>query len=75
MKHELVLGTAKDLKAHAAQMSKHPEREHADPNMVSVQPGKSGEIVWQFAKAGVVSFACLQPGHFQSGMKGTVVIE
>ncbi|MBK9520862.1 MAG: cupredoxin family protein [Rhodocyclaceae bacterium] len=75
LKHELVLGTAKDLKAHAAMMSKHPDMEHADPNMVTVQPGKSGEIIWQFAKAGTVSFACLQPGHFQAGMKGSVVVD
>ncbi len=72
VKHEMVLGTQKDLKDHAEQMKKNPEMEHAEPNMVAVDPGKSGEIIWQFTSAGKVDFACLQPGHFDAGMKGLV---
>ena len=72
VKHEMVLGTAKDLKDHYELMKKNPEMEHADANMVTVAPGKSGEIIWQFTKSGKVDFACLQPGHFDAGMKGLV---
>jgi uncharacterized cupredoxin-like copper-binding protein len=72
VKHEMVLGTQKDLKEHAEVMKKNPEMEHAEPNMVTVAPGKSGEIIWQFTRAGKVDFACLQPGHFDAGMKGVV---
>ncbi|MDB5929266.1 MAG: hypothetical protein JWR60_973 [Polaromonas sp.] len=72
VKHEMVLGTAKDLKEHYEVMKKNPEMEHADANMVTVAPGQSGEIVWQFTSAGKVDFACLQPGHYDAGMKGMV---
>jgi Cu/Ag efflux protein CusF len=72
LRHELVLGTEKDLKDHYEVMKKHPEMEHADPNMVSVAPGQTGEIVWRFTKTGKVDFACLQPGHYDAGMKGLV---
>ncbi len=72
VKHEMVLGTAKDLKDHYEVMKKNPEMEHADANMVTVAPGKTGEIIWQFTKAGKVDFACLQPGHYDAGMKGLV---
>ena len=72
LKHEMVLGTDKELKEHYEVMKKNPEMEHADPNMVTVAPGKSGEIIWQFTKAGKVDFACLQPGHYDAGMKGMV---
>ncbi|MGH8856798.1 MAG: cupredoxin domain-containing protein [Polaromonas sp.] len=72
VKHEMVLGTAKDLKDHYEVMKKNPEMEHAEANMVTVAPGKSGEIIWQFTKAGKVDFGCLQPGHFDAGMKGLV---
>ena len=72
--HEMVLGTEKELKEHYEVMKKHPEMEHADENMVTVQPGKSGEIIWQFTKAGKVDFACLLPGHYEAGMKGTVKV-
>jgi uncharacterized cupredoxin-like copper-binding protein len=74
LKHELVLGTEKELKAHYEAMKKNPEMEHADPNMVTLAAGKSGEIVWQFTKAGKVDFACLQPGHYDAGMKGAVTV-
>ncbi len=72
VKHEMVLGTAKELKEHYEVMKKNPEMEHADANMVTVAPGKTGEIIWQFTKAGKVDFACLQPGHYDAGMKGLV---
>lgn len=72
VKHELVLGTPEELKEHYAMMLKMPGMEHADDNMVSVAPGKTGEIVWRFTKVGKVDFACLQPGHYDAGMKGLV---
>ena len=74
LKHELVLGTEKELKEHYEAMKKNPEMEHADPGMVTLAAGKSGEIVWQFTKAGKVDFACLQPGHYDAGMKGAVTV-
>ncbi len=74
MKHEMVLGSAKELNEHAEMMRKMPEMEHADTNMVAVDPGKTGEIIWKFSKAGSFEFACLQPGHFDGGMKGRVKV-
>ena len=74
LKHELVLGTATELAEHAEVMKKFPEMEHADANMVTVAPGKTGEVIWRFTKAGKVDFACLQPGHFDAGMKGAVAV-
>lgn len=72
IKHELVLGTEKELKEHNEVMKKNPEMEHAEANMVTVSPGKTGEMIWQFTKAGKIDFACLQPGHYDAGMRGLV---
>ena len=72
VKHEMVIGSMEELKEHAALMRKMPGMEHADDNMVTVEPGKTGELVWQFTRAGMVDFACLQPGHFESGMLGKI---
>ena len=74
IKHEMVLGSAKELKEHAALMRKFPEMEHADANQVVVEPGKTGEMIWQFTRAGKVDFACLQPGHYEAGMAGKVKV-
>ena len=74
LKHEMVLGTEKELKDHYEVMKKNPEMEHADDNQVTVAAGKKGEIIWQFTQAGKVNFACLQPGHYDAGMKGAVTV-
>ena len=74
LKHEFNLGTEADLKAHYEQMKKFPEMEHDEPNIASVAPGVTGEVVWQFTKAGTVHFACLHPGHYDAGMKGSVKV-
>ena len=74
IKHEMTIGTMKDLIAHAEQMKKHPGMEHDEPNTASLAPGKTGEIIWQFTTAGKVDFACLEAGHFDAGMKGAVTV-
>jgi len=74
LKHEFNLGTDADLKAHYALMKKFPDMEHDDPNLVSLEPGKTGEVIWQFTKPGKVGFACLHVGHYEAGMKGTVTV-
>lgn len=72
--HEMVIGTMKDLKAHAEQMKKFPGMEHDDPYMAHVAPGKTEEIIWQFTKAGDFDFACLIAGHFEAGMVGKIKV-
>lgn len=67
-----MIGTRKELEEHAALMVKFPNMEHDEPYMAHVQPGKTGEIVWTFNRAGDFDFGCLIPGHFQSGMVGKI---
>jgi len=72
--HEFVLGTPALLKEHAALMIKFPNMEHEEPYMAHVDPGKEMEIIWQFSEAGSFEFGCLLPGHFEAGMKGTIIV-
>ena len=74
VKHELSLGTEKELLEHLEVMKKFPNMEHDEPSKVSLAPGKEGQIIWQFTKAGNVHFACLMPGHYEAGMKGAVKV-
>jgi uncharacterized cupredoxin-like copper-binding protein len=74
LRHEMVLGTMEELKGHAERMRKFPKMKHADPNQVSVEPGKTGELIWQFTRDGTFDFACLTPGHFEVGMVGEIVV-
>jgi uncharacterized cupredoxin-like copper-binding protein len=72
--HEFVLGTREELDAHAALMKRFPTMEHDEPYMVHVAPGKTGEIIWTFNRAGEFDFACLIPGHYDLGMVGKVKV-
>ena len=74
VKHEMVLGTVKELREHAELMKKFPEMEHEDPNQITLDPGQTGDLVWQFTRAGTFDFACLQPGHFEAGMRGKIAV-
>ena len=70
--HEFVLGTKSELDEHAALMLKFPGMEHDEPYMAHVPPGKTGEIIWTFNRAGEFDFACLIAGHYQAGMVGKI---
>ena len=72
--HEMVIGSIEELKAHAAEMLAAPGMEHEEPNMITLQSGKVGGLVWQFDQPGKVDFACLIPGHTEAGMVGTVEV-
>jgi len=72
--HEYVLGTKKELDEHAALMVKFPTMEHDEPYMAHVAPGKTGQIVWTFNRAGEFDFACLIAGHYQAGMVGKIKV-
>jgi uncharacterized cupredoxin-like copper-binding protein len=70
--HEIVIGTRQELEEHAEMMNKHPNMEHDEPYMAHVVPGQRGDIVWTFNRPGNFEFACLIPGHFEAGMRGTI---
>jgi uncharacterized cupredoxin-like copper-binding protein len=55
-------------------MIKFPNTEHNEPYMAHVAPGKTGEVIWLFNRAGDFDFACLIAGHYQAGMVGTIKV-
>ncbi|RYF17412.1 MAG: plastocyanin [Comamonadaceae bacterium] len=72
--HEMVIGTEEELREHAALMQKFPGMEHEEPYMTHVKPRERGAIVWNFNRPGTFQFACLLPGHYEAGMKGSLVV-
>jgi uncharacterized cupredoxin-like copper-binding protein len=73
--HELVVATLEENLKHAVEMQKNPDMEHDDPNAKRLAPKKTGEILWQFTKAGEFDFSCLIPGHREAGMTGKVIVK
>jgi uncharacterized cupredoxin-like copper-binding protein len=72
--HETVIGTKAELDEHYELMKKFPDMEHDEPHMVHLRPGETGEMFWQFTRAGEFYFACLIPGHYEAGMFGTIKV-
>ena len=75
LKHEMVIGTMKELKEHAELMRKFPDMEHDEPYMAHVAPGREGAMVWQFTKPGEFYYACLMPGHMEAGMVSKIIVK
>jgi putative spermidine/putrescine transport system substrate-binding protein len=75
LRHELVLGEPDALRRHAAMMQMMPDMQHSGPNMASLAPGERGQLIWKFTHAGTVTFACLQSGHLEAGMRGAVAVQ
>jgi len=46
-----------------------------EANGISLAPGETKSIVWHFAGPGTVEFACHEPGHFEAGMVGRILVK
>jgi len=73
--HEFVLGTERGIAAHAVEMKKNPDMEHADEHSLTLGMYGIGDVLWRFTKRGQFVFACLIPGHLERGMKGIVIVK
>ncbi|PWW01994.1 putative cupredoxin-like copper-binding protein [Hoeflea marina] len=72
--HEFVLDTHDGILEHKVMMEAMPDMRHDDPNTLRLEPGTSGDLIWSFSGHGALEFACLIPGHYELGMKGTLVV-
>jgi len=74
IKHEFVIGDAEEQRQHAAMMKKMPDMKHDEGNALTLEPGETKEIIWQFGKEGKGEIACHMPGHYEAGMRAIVRI-
>jgi len=76
--HDFTLGDDKAQNAHEKEMRSASPGDGMnmahDANAVQVGPGETKELTWTFAKAGTTLYGCHEPGHYASGMKGTVTV-
>ena len=75
IKHEFAIGTREEQLEHAEMMASMPDMKHEEGNVVSLKPGETKELIWQFGKAGSVEIACHLPGHYEAGMKAKVNVK
>ena len=73
--HEFILGSAEEQAEHDKEMAAMASMKMAHINGVSVAPGKTGNLIWTFTKAGTLQYACHVPGHYVAGMVGQLTIK
>ena len=78
IEHDFTLGDAAAQSAHDKEMvssSSGGQMNMADePNAIRIAPGTTKDITWTFTSAGTTLFGCHEPGHYASGMKGTITV-
>jgi uncharacterized cupredoxin-like copper-binding protein len=76
--HEMVLGSDADIREHAQAMQQsqgHGDGHgHGSGAAITVAAGQKGELVVNFGQVGTLQMACLIPGHYEAGMRGTVQV-
>jgi uncharacterized cupredoxin-like copper-binding protein len=73
--HELVIGDEAAIHEHAEAMKHSGHHTHATGTAIRVKPGESGELVVTFSHPAVLQIACLVPGHYEAGMRGTLIVK
>lgn len=73
--HELVVGPANEVAAHAQSMSESPSGHHGHDNAITIGPGQTATLLYTFDEPGEWGLACLEPGHFEAGMSGVVNVD
>ncbi|MGI8632822.1 MAG: cupredoxin domain-containing protein [Solirubrobacterales bacterium] len=69
--HEAYVGDADEQDDHAREMADMDDMggmDHGDDDVVTVEPGESGELTYTFEEAGTTQIGCHQPGHYEAGM-------
>ena len=79
IRHEAYVGDAEEQQTHEEEMKKgdsgggHNAHGGGNPK-VTVEPGKEGDLTHRFDEAGTFEIGCHEPGHYDAGMKITVVV-
>jgi uncharacterized cupredoxin-like copper-binding protein len=69
-RHEFVIATPEENEKHRATMRQMPQMNHAEPNIVTIEPGETKELIWRFGKDRNLEFARDIDHHAEDGMKG-----
>ncbi len=76
--HEMVLGSDDDIREHAQAMQPGAGQanghSHGKGAAITLAAGQTGELVVKFDQAITWQMACLIPGHYEAGMRGTIQV-
>jgi uncharacterized cupredoxin-like copper-binding protein len=74
--HDFTLGDEAAQSAHEKEMQAMGSGDMSgmadDANAIHIPPGQTKTITWTFTKPGTTIYGCHEPGHYASGMRGTI---
>lgn len=73
-RHEFTLGDEDFQMAHQEEMEMDGMGGD-EPNSVVLEPGETKELTWRFTETGEVLYGCHEPGHYEGGMSGTILVD
>ncbi len=68
--HEFAIASRKENEEHREMMRQMPNMVHHDPNVITIEPGETKELLWKFGKDRNVEFSCNIRNHAEQGMHG-----
>jgi uncharacterized cupredoxin-like copper-binding protein len=73
--HEFTLGDAAMQQQHAEAMAHIPAgMAHDTSSSITLQPGKTKQLTWRFGDTATLEYGCHEPGHYQAGMRGQIMV-
>ena len=81
--HEAILGSEAEQDDHEAEMGgdgshggpmEGMDHGGSDGEAITVEPGGTATMTKTFESAGTVILGCHEPGHYEAGMKATIVV-
>lgn len=74
VQHDFTIGDAAMQLEHEQMMNSMPDMKHHEPNAVSIPPGETRTLLWQFDQPGVFEIGCHESGHYPAGMRAAVKV-
>lgn len=80
LEHDFTLGDEAAQQEHADEMAAMDDDEgHMDHddmvNAMTLPSGETHELTWKFTEPGEFIMGCHTPGHYESGMRGTITVK
>lgn len=72
--HEFVLGSSAYQRSHEAEMQASDHMMMESAQGITIAPGQTKELTWEFSESGEVLYGCHEPGHNAGGMVGTIAV-
>lgn len=74
IQHDFTIGDRKVQLDHERMMKEMSGMKHDEANAISIPPGETRSVLWQFDQPGVFEIGCHEPGHYPAGMRLAVEV-